>query len=348
MQWLPITRIVYLFCMIGFVDSLKFFSIPQVFQTSQSLEDQPTLHSVRLPNLPIVTAGATALVIARNMYVCGGVCRNIASACVVQVYDLDKATWTRLPPAPQYCSEAVAINNQLVLIGGVRASSLTITNMVSTWTEQGWQQDLPAMSTKRFRPGVTAYSTYVIVAGGLAEDKQTLLGSIDILDTTTRQWYTPTLQLPRPMYRMQITVSATHICVASAFITYDATTKESTPSKNVCQLPVSTLTKVLVGEDSSPHQWTEIAPTPHYQSTLLQDTPHPLAVGGRDDLFKSTADIVVYDHHSNKWATVGQLLEPRAKCTAVSLNRRSFLVCGGLGDASDMNTLLSSVEVLVL
>ena len=136
--------------MIGFVDSLKFFSIPQVFQTSQLLEDQPTLYSMRLPNLPIVTAGATALVIASNIYVCGGLCRNVASARVVQVYDFDKATWTELPPAPQYCSEAVAINNQLVLIGGVKASSLTITTMVSTWTEQGWQQDLPAMSTKRF------------------------------------------------------------------------------------------------------------------------------------------------------------------------------------------------------
>ena len=267
----------------------------------------------------------------------------------MQVYDLDKATWTKLPPAPQYDSQAVAINNQLVLIGGREASSRTITNMVSTWTGQGWQQDIPVMPTKRMRPGVTMYKTYLMVAGGRAENsQQTLLGSIDVMDTTTRQWYTPAnLQLPQPMYIMQITVSATHICVASAAITYNATTNAGTPSKSVWQLPVSTLSKVLVGEDSGPHQWTEIAPTPHNGSALLQDTAHPLAIGGdEDDSYKPTANIAVYDRHSNKWFTVGQLLEPRTRCTAVSLSRRSFLVCGGLSDPRDRNTLLSSVEVV--
>ena len=304
---------------------------------------------MRLPDLPIATAYATALVIARNVYVCGGTCPGSDATLdrVVQVYDLDKATWTKLPPAPQYNSEAAAINNQLVLIGGHEASSYTITNMVSTWTGQGWQQDIPAMPTKRVRPGVTTYNTYLMVAGGRAEDSQTILRSIDAMDTTTRQWYTPAnLHLPRPMLSMQITVSATHICVASASIAYNATTNTGTTSKRVWQLPVSTLSKVLVGEDSGPHQWTEIAPTPHYHSTLLQDTAHPLAIGGRDDSYKSTSDIAVYDRHSNKWSTVGQLLEPRTGCTAVSLSRRSFLVCGGRSDPRDMNTLLSSVEVV--
>ena len=323
------------------------FSIPQVFQTSQLLEDQPTLHSVRLPDLPIATSFTTALVIARNVYVCGGGCGDVALARVVQVYDLDKGMWTKLPPPPQYYSEAAAINNQLVLIGGWETLSRTITNMVSTWTGQGWQQDIPAMPTKRFRPGVTTCNTYLIVAGGLAEDDQTLLGSIDVMETTTQQWYTPVnLQLPRPMLCMQITVSATHICVASAVIPNDATTSTGTHSTSVWELPVSTLSTVLVGEDSGPHQWTEIAPTPHYRSALLQDTAHPLAVGGHNDTFKSTADIAVYDRHSNKWSTVGQLLEPRTRCTAVSLSRRSFLVCGGASDTRDRNILLSSVEVV--
>ena len=321
-------------------------SIPQVFQTSQLLEDYPTLLSVRLPDLPIATVNATAIVIARNVYVCGGGCPDVASAGVVQVYDLDKATWTKLPPAPQYNSQAVAINNQLVLIGGFEALSRTISNMVSTWTGQGWQQDIPAMPTTRFRPGVTTYGTYVIVAGGLAEDKETLLNSIDVLHTTTLQWSTPAnLQLSRPMYRMQITVSATHICVASAGITYDATTNTSTSSKSVWQLPVSTLTKVLMGEDHSPHDWEEIAPTPHYSSVLLQHTAHPLAVGGQDS-GKPTPNIIMFDSRSNKWSTVGQLLEPRTRCTVVGLSRYSFLVCGGASDPIDRNTRLSSIEVV--
>ena len=322
-------------------------SIPQVFQTSQLLEDRPTLLSVRLPDLTIATACATAIVIARNVYVCGGVCPDVTSACVVQVYDLDKATWTKLPPAPQYYSQAVVINNHLVLIGGREASSRSISNMVSTWTGQGWQQDIPAMPTKRLAPGVTTYSTYVIVVGGRAENNQTLLNSIDVLNTTTLLWSTPAnLQLPRPMYDVQITVSATHICVASASITYDATTNTDTSYKSVWQLPVSTLTKVLMGEDHSPHDWEKIAPTPHHRSSQQQHTAHPLAVGGHDVSGKATSNIAVYDPHTNKWSTVGQLLEPRTRCTVVGLSRHSFLVCGGFSDPRDRNTRLSSVEVV--
>ena len=125
----------------------------------------------------------------------------------------------------------------------------------------------------------------------------------------------------------------------------DATTHTNTTSKSVWQLPANTLTKVLMGEDHSPHDWEEIAATPHYKSALVQNTAHPLAVGGHVSL-KATSNIAVYDPRSNKWSTVGQLLEPRTRCTVVGLSRHSFLVCGGLRDPMDINTLLSSVEVV--
>ena len=131
--------------------------------------------------------------------------------------------------------------------------------------------------------------------------------------------------------------------MASASIAYNATTDTDIPSNGVWQLPVSTLTKVLMGEDHSPHDWEEIAPTSYYGSALLQHTAHPVAVGGHVS-GKATSNIAVYDPRSNKWTTVGQLLEPRTKCTVVGLSRHSFLVCGGLSD--DRNTLLSSVEVV--
>ena len=124
----------------------------------------------------------------------------------------------------------------------------------------------------------------------------------------------------------------------------DATTHTNTTSKSVWQLPANTLTKVLMGEDHSPHDWEEIAATPHYQSSLLQHTAHPLSVGGLDVSGKATSIIAVYDPRSNKWSTVGQL-EPRAMCTVVGLSRHSFLVCGGLSDPMKRNTRLSSVVV---
>ena len=266
----------------------------------------------------------------------------------MQAYNIDEATWTQLPPAPQFNSEAAVIDNELILIAGAEASSGTVTNMVSSWSGQGWEQSIPALPTKRCRPGVMTYGTYVIVAGGVAKDGQTILSSIDVLDTTTRQWQSPAnLQLPWPMHEMQMTVCTTQIYVASAGITCNTATETGTYSNSVWQLPASTLVKVIETEDRSPLQWAETAPTPFFRSALLQHTAHPLAVGGRDDSRKPTPNIAMYDPRSNKWSTVGQLLEPRVTCAVVSLSRDTFMVCGGCSDGRNpKSTLLNTVELV--
>ena len=287
------------------------------------------------------------------MFVCGGSCNDIASSCIVQVYNLDKETWTKLPPAPQRNSEAAAINNDLVLVGGREASSArNITNMVSVWNGHSWEHSIPALPTKRFRPGVTTYGTYLIVAGGRAADNQTLLSSVDVLNTATRQWQTPAnLQLPRPMYEMQMTVCASHIYMTNATILYDDLTNANTPSNSVWQLPVSRVVKVLENEERGPIQWVETAPTPFYRSVLFQHTAHPLAVGGHGDSDNPTPNIAMFDPRSSKWSTVGQLLDPRIRCTVVSLNMHSFLVCGGCSVSENLvhlSSLLNSVELVEL
>ena len=301
--------------------------------------------------MPIATARATAVIIGRNVYVCGGVCPSFYLACLVQVYDLDKKTWTQLPlPSPQYNSEAAAVKNELVLIGGRDAASRTATNMVSSWSGESWKQDLPSMSTKRKRPSVVTYSDYIVVAGGMGEDDRTILSSIEVLDTTSRQWQTlANLQLPQPLYQMKIAVCAAHIYVASASSGYDVTAGAGIPSRHVWRLPLATVEEVLSGEDHGPpQQWMEVEPSPKYHSALLQYTSHPLAAGGHaEDSGKATSRISIYDPHSDKWSTVGQLLEPRTRCAVVSLSGCSFMVCGGCSNAwNTQYSLMCSVEVV--
>ena len=308
------------------------------------------MQSVKLPDLPIPTCDASVVIVNDHIYVCGGVfaCADDL-ARTVQVYDVSHRMWGTLPLSPQYYSRGVAINNKLVLIGGREAASRRITNLVSTWTGHGWQQDLPPMPTKRSRLGVTTYHTFVVVAGGLGEDEQTLLSCINVLNITTCQWWTPAnLKLPRPMYGMQFTISSAHLCVASAGIGYDAATKRGTTSSDVWQLPVTALENILTnGDNSTPHQWTKVAPTPYYNSAILQDTAHIVAVGGDDESDQPTSDVLVYNPDSDEWSKVGQLSVPRARCAVVSLSRTSFIVCGGCTDARDPhNTPLTSVEVV--
>ena len=307
------------------------------------------MQSRKLPDLPIPTFSATAIMINDDVYVCGGGCGDVVSDCTVQVYSVSHQRWKTLPLSPQYYSQGAAIKGKLVLIGGAESSSRTLTNLVSTWNGRGWHQELPPMPTKRFRPGVTTYQNLVVVAGGLCEDKQTLLSSIAILNITTLQWSTlDHLTLPQPMYRMQFTISNAHLYVASAAISYDVATGISTTNNTVWQLPLTALENALTTEgDNVSHHWTEIAPTPYCNSALLQDTAHVVGVGGSDVSGTPTSDVFVYDPNNNKWTKVGQLGVPRARCAVVSLSSTSFIVCGGCTDAREpWNTCLTSVEMV--
>ena len=320
--------------------------IPQGFQTSQLLEQHCTLRSLKLPDLPTATASANAIIIARNVYVCGGGCQHAANARLVQVYNINQNSWSTLPPAPQFNSEAAAIDNKLVLIGGADAVSQRITNLLSTWGGQKWNYELPAMPTRRIRPGVTTYSTIVIVAGGKADDNKTVLRSIDVLDTTTQQWWTPVnLQLPLPMFGLTITACGTDLYIGSALVLRRVSI-ETSPS--VWKLPLSTVRNVLTSKDQSqPYQWTEIAHTPNYHSALLQGTAHLVAVGGCNALDQLATDIAVYNPRTNQWSTVDHLHTPRAWCTVVSFSRASFMVIGGCSDIRNvLSYLLSSVELI--
>ena len=307
------------------------------------------MQSMKLPDLPIPTSSATAIMINDDVYVCGGGTNgDVVSARTVQVFSVSHQRWKTLPLSPQYYSQGVQINGHLVLIGGRESSSGAVTNLVSTWNGRGWYQELPPMPTKRFRPGVTTYQSLVVVAGGLCEDKQTLLSSIAILNITTLQWSTlDHLTLPRPMFQIQFTISNAHLYVASASITYDVATSIDTTTKTVWQLPLTALENALTTKgDNVSHHWTEIAPTPYFNSALLQDTAHVVAVGG-DESITPTSDVFVYDPNNNKWSKVGQLGVPRADCAVVSLSSTSFIVCGGCTDATKpQNTRLTSVEMV--
>ena len=321
-----------------------------MFETGQLLTNRSTLQSNSLPDadLFIATSQASAVIIGKCVYVCGGICPSVLLARRVQVYDQDIKTWTILPPAPQFNSEAAAIENQLVLLGGREASSGAIANLVSTWSGHGWQQDLPLMPTKRFRPGVITFGCFVIVAGGRAEDNQTPLSTIDVLNTTTRQWFTlPHLQLPWPMYGMKIIMCAESIYIGSASISYNVTTNSDTSTTSVWQLPVHVLKTVLMNVTNRPNRrWIEVTSTPNYGSAFLQGTAHLVAVGGYDESWKPKADIVVYDPGCDKWSRVGELHVATTRCSVVSLDKSSILVLGGRSDVADAKTLLSSVELV--
>ena len=301
---------------------------------------QSIMHTVKMADLPIPIANATCVIIGRNVYLAGGLAPDARSAMVVQVYNLDTGKWSTLPPAPQYWSEAIAINNNLVLIGGLESSTDKTTNMVSTWLveEEKWTQTIPPMSTRRSRPGVLLLKNFLFVFGGLGEDVVSLLDSFEVLNVEENQWSSGRGQLPQPLSNLKIGVFGDAAILTSAMIS--ATTRTTKSWK----IPIRVLEDSVTNSSSQPTQWTPIADIPYYSPSLLTNSKQPVLVGGHRG-GQPTKDIYLYmpDH----WEIVSRLSEHRARPAVVANSDTSFLVFGGYTSLHNpLQSLLKSVELI--
>ena len=306
--------------------------------------DQSNLQSVKMADLPIPTAYATAVTIGRNVYIAGGLVPDARSAWIVQVYNIDTGKWSTLPPAPQYGSEAIAINNNLVLIGGRESSTGKITNMVSTWLveEERWTQTIPPMSTRRYRPGVLLLKNYLFVFGGLGEDDKTLLNSFEVfVNIEENQWSSGRGLLPQPLYCLKLGVFGDAVILTSAWINK---TTPTTPTTESWKIPVCVLEDSVTNSSSQPIQWTPIADTPYKSPSLLTNSKQPVLVGGHRGGQPTEA---IYLYKPNRWEIVGHLSEPRIRPAVVAISDTSFLVFGGnTNPYGQLQSIVKSVELI--
>ena len=309
----------------------------QIFRSDLLLQDNSTLHSVKLPDLPIPTFLATATKIENTLYVFGGLCPDMESALLVQAYDINTGTWSTLPPFPVYKSESAVINGQLTLIGGGDASTGKITNEVWSWHEEEkkWRKTIPPMPTERARHGVVQSGNVVAVVGGLASGVKTALDTVDILNTATLQWTTShSLKLPIPMWLMKTATCDGHVYITCGWGRPDR------PIKRVFTLPLSVLDQAVAEQrvqDNPPQcQWTEVEETPFYRSGLLPISHHPLVVGGHDSSYNSSSIISVFDSSVNRWFNVGHCSVACCRPCLLSVSCSAFIVIGGCTDLKDL------------
>ena len=310
----------------------------QVLQSDKM--DQSNLYSVKMADLPFPTSHATCVTIGRNVYLAGGVTPDGRSAMIVQVYNIDTGKWSTLPPASQYNSEAIAINNNLVLIGGRESSTRKTTNMVSTWLveKEEWTQTIPPMSKRRIRPGVLLLKKYLFVFGGQGEDKETLFDSFEVLNVEKNRWSSGRGLLPQPLEFLKLGVFGDAVILTSAWIS------KTTPTTKSWQIPVHVLEDSVTNSSSQPIQWAPIADTPSKSPSLLTNSKQPVLVGGHRG-GQPTNGIYLYmpDH----WEIVSHLSEPRVRPAVVVISDTSFLVFGGYTNPYDpLKSLLKSVELI--
>ena len=306
----------------------------QIFRSDLLLQDNSTLHSVKLPDLPIPTCNATATIIGNTLYVSGGACPDRRSALLVQAYDINTGTWSTLPPSPVYNSESAVISGRLTLIGGQDASTGEVTNEVWSWHEEEkeWRKTIPPMPTERGRPGVVQLGNVVAVIGGRTSDGKTVLDTVDILNTATLQWTTShSLKLPIPMLAMKTATCDGHVYIACG------RDRPDRPIKRVLKLPLSVLDQAVAKQRDSPPQcqWTEVVETPFYRSGLLSTSHHPLVVGGCDSSPNSSSIISVFDSSVNKWSNVEHCSVACIRPCLLSVSCSAFVVIGGRTNPED-------------
>ena len=268
-------------------------------------------------------------------------CREYASAKdrdTIHAYHTTTSNWSPIPPPPVYIGFAMAIINEtLTTVGGYGEDSKDINNLFSLTgggadSEKNWSEDFPPMPTKRCGVSALCIGTALIVVGGEKGNNHnvTILKSVEVLNTSTRQWHTAT-ELPQALSTSSMTICGDRIYLLGGI----DKNVEWTHSVYSCLL-TSLLLSIRSGlvralsRSSSSDTWIRVADLPVVGSTAVSLYGQLIAVGGRDLLDKCTSDIHRYSPSTNSWEVISHMATPRSVCLAAVLPDNQLVVVGGL------------------
>ena len=251
-------------------------------------------------------------------------------SCQITSQDLQ---WSTLPDTEYFYPSLVVIDGILTTVGGCQDSKFT--NSLLSLTGRGgrrqWSEIFPAMPTPRYLTVSVTTQQTLIVAGGLAKGKN--LTIVEVMNIPTRQWTTAS-HLPHPFGEISGTILGDQLYLAGGYVGYGQLSKSvltcsvtdllSPPSlaAEICSLSLTHKTRV----------WHHVRDLPVTKSTLITLGGHLLAIGGRDDSGRDTADVHCYDTHTDSWQVVSKMKNKRHLCLAAVLPEDCLLVVGGYCD----------------
>ena len=265
------------------------------------------------------------IVIGDNIYIGGGATLSNENTYTVIVYSLASGSWSKLPPHETQWFGMAAVNNQLILVGGV--STKAVTGILAVWDEgsRTWTRPFPEMPTPRHSSSVISYQKWLVVAGGqIRRESFSYSNKIEILDTLSRQWYEGS-PIPSGCKDMSSAINGNMWYLSSGLDSQG--NNEHVFSVCLDEL-ISQALSQSAGNTSPPQPspWqtlTDTLPTQVY-STLLVHNGALLTVGG----IESSA-IHHYQPSSRSWVKVGDLPTKRWQCACTVLPNGEIFVAGG-------------------
>lgn len=289
-----------------------------LFQAKQGLPLK--LSWQRGEGMPLAVSGNIhSVVLQEKVYVSSG-----GGQYTVMVYDSKWEQWSTLPKHRTKSFGMAVITGKLVLIGGLYGVSYmyNVTEEIATWDPQAknWTNNISPMRTGRHSPAATSYNKWLVVAGG-CDENGSLVDVVEILDTTTQEWYSAA---PLPVMCTQM---------RSAVVQdewYLMGCHDEAESKRVfsVSLPALILFSKAPSQGSST-LWRPLPNPPMSFSAPLAFRESLLAVGGKTDSGKLSSAIHLYQPWSKNWVKAGELPSELACCTCTELPSGKLLVAGG-------------------
>ena len=260
-----------------------------------------------------------AVILQKKVYNGGGWASDDCDECTVQVYDMEKEEWSRLPRYRYKWFGMTIINSRLTVVGGWDRSLGQVTDQLAVFdpTSQNWTCPHPPMPTPRHRPAVSAYDKWLLAAGGY--DGGRILSTVELLNTSTNQWLTAS---PLPTLCRNLTSTVDHDNSVWYLVAY---------TKQVFCVSLPDIVQQTVSQSTNreaPSLWHRLPDTPLGFSAVTTLRGSLLTLGGNDSGTSSTA-IYLYQPESRKWDRLGDLPAAREYCSCIPLPSGELLVAGG-------------------
>ena len=282
--------------------------------------------------MPCVMSSLQSVRLGEDVFVGGGDTGSLGDDDAQTVYQYHPPTdqWVPLPQYECVWFAMATLINKLTLVGGFNTSTplYKVTNQIAVWDTEGisrgWTHPYPPMPTPRHSPAVATHDKRLVVAGGRDGD---LLATVEVLDTTSRQWLS-TSPLPVKCSYMTSAIVNQELYLLGGTLTTDTL---------VVSLPEITRSSVNSATTNRSAQWRKLPTPPLKRSAAITVHGSVVAIGGHHGNTSSTA-IHVYQPATNNWKKVGDLPSPRERCTSTLLPSGEILVAGGF----DSNGKLTS------
>ena len=283
-----------------------------------------------------------SVVLGNEVYIGGGEAYSDRDGCTVMVYDIQRDTYSTLPQYKAYWFAMTALNNQLVLAGGMDLASGKRTNQIAVLQSDTWTHPYPPMTIARDSSTAVSFNNHIIVAGG-SDDQDRHISSVEVLDVTCNRWC---IADPLPVGRAEMkSVVVGDMCYVMGGYDTGSRTKvvHRVNLRELTEKAVSMATHQVTPKPIS--LWQTEEDTPLFESAPLVLKQSLLAVGGCVDRRDTSTSIHLYQSGTRRWVKVGDLPTARYKCTCSVLPSEEILIAGGQVRPS---SYLSRVDLLTV